>query len=213
MQPKSLILVEDQPATLKWLQQIILQAFPEAEQVTASTIEEATARMSQKTFDMGIIDMGLPDGSGLDLIPLIRRSNPDALVIVATIYDDDQHLLAALRQGANGYLLKDDPPEELLGYLQSVVAGRPAVSSRSLNQMLDHLNEEGLRDAEVSLTQREEEVLRVIAKGYNVAETAELFDLSVNTVKGYLKTIYAKLGVSSRAEATAEAIKRHLIHL
>jgi len=213
MQPKSLILVEDQPATLKWLQQIILQAFPEAEQVTASTIAEATARMSQKTFDMGIIDMGLPDGSGLDLIPLIRRSNPDALVIVATIYDDDQHLLAALRQGANGYLLKDDPPEELLGYLQSVVAGRPAVSSRSLNQMLDHLNEEGLRDAEVSLTQREEEVLRVIAKGYNVAETAELFDLSVNTVKGYLKTIYAKLGVSSRAEATAEAIKRHLIHL
>ena len=87
------------------------------------------------------------------------------------------------------------------------------MSARSLTAVIDNLNQPATGGDDVQLTSREEDVLRLIAKGFNVTESAEMLGLARNTVKGYVKTIYAKLGVTSRAEATAEALKRRLIDL
>ena len=129
--------------------------------------------------------------------------------VVTTIFDDRDNLKQAFRFGANGYLLKDDSRDETLINLKGLLADRAPLSSRSLDQLLDEYRPD--EKPEVELTQREESLLRLIASGQTVAEAAEHLGLTRNTVKGYLTTVYAKLGISSRAEATSEAIKRKLL--
>ena len=213
MNPSSVLILEDTPATMEWLSNIVLEAFPAAVLFKASCLEDGRAACRQQTFDLALVDLGLPDGSGLELIEEIRGNvKSQTYIVVATIYDDDEHLLNALRLGANGYLLKDDSADKILQYLQGIEEARAPVSSRVLNQMMEHFKD-APSEPLIPLTTREEDVLRVIAKGYNVAESAELLNLSSNTVMGYLKTVYSKLNISSRAEATAEAIRRKLVEL
>ena len=207
--PTTVLILEDLQDTLAWLEQVVLTAFPGVKVSTASTLKAAVEMTSAQTFDLALVDLGLPDGSGLDLIRHLRRQTDQTYIVVASIYDDDEHLLDALRCGANGYLLKDEPPEQLVELLQDISESRPPLSNRALEKVVAHFNKQS-RD-QVYLTGREEDVLRLVAKGYNVNESAEMLGLSTNTVKGYLKTVYSKLGISSRAEATAEAIKRQLI--
>ena len=157
------------------------------------------------------MDLGLPDGSGISLIKELRKTSDNTYIVVATIFEDDQHLINALQAGANGYLLKNEPKETLIAHLKGIAKSRAPMSNAALDKVINHFNHQ-TADM-VPLTAREEEVLQLVAKGYNVAESAAMLELSANTVKSYLKAIYSKLGISSRAEATAEAIKRQLIQV
>ncbi len=133
--------------------------------------QEARAKLKSGPMpDIALINLGLPDGNGVDLIEFIQRRAPATLCVVASIYHDDGHIFPALRAGARGYLLKDRP-------VTAITAGRPA------------------------LTERETEVLRLISKGMTRAETARLLAISQHTVAGYVKELYRKLNVNSRAEA------------
>lgn len=207
--PTSILVLEDLPSTSKWLVEIAGEAFAGTTIKTASTLQSALEAVSTKSFDLLLVDLGLPDGSGLDLIKQVRAENQDSYIVVTTIYEDDQHLTAALRAGANGYLLKDEPREVLVRHLQEISNNRPPISNRALGKIVNQFSHQA--GDLVPLTSREQDVLTLIAKGYNVSESASMLDLTTNTVKGYVKTIYTKLDISSRAEATAEAIKRHLI--
>jgi len=213
MAPDTILILEDTLDTMVWLTETTQTAFPNARIVCAQQLSEAMALVQDTTFDLAIVDLGLPDGSGLTLIDEIRHKEQQTFIVVATIYDDERNMLDALRAGANGYLLKDDPRESILEYLRGVLEDHAPVSQRSLDKVLDHFHQQGDSRRKSDLTEREEDVLRLIAKGYNVTEAAQLLKLSANTVKGYVKTIYSKLGISSRAEATSEAIKRNLIEL
>jgi DNA-binding NarL/FixJ family response regulator len=209
--PTSVLILEDQEETLTWLRDIVSETFPAANVTITRTLKEAQSQTSDSSFDLVLVDLGLPDGSGLELIKDIRARSAEAYIVVATIYDDDDHLVAALKAGANGYLLKDEHRDQLIEHLKGIPASRAPLSDRALNRVVDqfHKPEEDL----IALTSREEEVLQLVAKGYNVSESAEMLGLSANTVKSYLKAVYGKLGISSRAEATAEAIKRQLIEV
>ncbi len=211
---KTVLIVEDRPANMERLVAIVLAAFPGSSITSAGNVAGGVSHLRGDTvFELIIIDLGLPDGSGLDLIKEARSRTPDSYVVVATIFDDNEHLLSSLRYGASGYLLKDDSEERLIGQLQGIVNNRPPISDRALDQILNHLQEmPGGNDA-AELTAREQEVLQLVAKGYSVNKAAEMLGLRTNTVKSYLKAVYAKLGISSRAEATAEAIKRQLIEV
>jgi len=210
--PKTVLIVEDTPATLEWLRTVVSDAFSDAAIITATNLAEAGERVAQQSFDFALVDLGLPDGSGLDLIKRIRKvMGREPYIVVATIFDDDKNLMTALREGANGYLLKDESHQTMVEHLRGAVENRPPMSSRSLDRVITKLNRD--TSDEVPLTEREQDVLRLIAKGYNVTQTADMLGLTKNTVKSYLKTVYAKLGISSRAEAAAEAIKRQLIDL
>ena len=207
--PTTVLILEDLADTLNWLKDAVNDAFPTAKVHTAGTLADACAIAADQMFDLALVDLGLPDGSGLDLIRQIRRQSDDTYIVVATVYDDDDHLISALRSGANGYLLKDESRDDLVAHLKAISESRPPLSDRALDVVVAHFSEQS-RD-EVYLTKREEDVLCLVAKGYNVNESAEMLGISGNTVKGYLKTVYSKLGVNSRAEATTEAIKRKLI--
>ena len=207
--PTSILVLEDIPSTNEWLVDIVRETFPGATVTSTATLQQAMKEVDTRSFDLILVDLGLPDGSGIDLIKKVRGEDESCYIVVTTIFDDDQHLTSALRAGANGYLLKDESRESLAQHLEEISNNRPPISNRALNKLVDQFNQSSTET--VALTTREEEVLTLIAKGYNVSESAEMLDLAPNTVKGYVKTIYAKLGISSRAEATAEAIKRNLI--
>lgn len=203
--PSSTLIIEDIDTTLTWLISIAREVFPDTRILTAETLADARTIWRRENPDLTLLDLGLPDGSGLELL---REMDSQSYVVVTTIFDDDEKLRDALRLGANGYLLKDDEREELVQNLRSLTQNRPPFSTRTLKKMMGQYQPD---EEQSALTSREEDVLRLIAKGFKVNETAEMLGLTANTVKGYLKSIYGKLNISSRAEATSEAIKRNLI--
>jgi DNA-binding NarL/FixJ family response regulator len=159
------------------------------------------------------VDLNLPDGSGLDIVRLLAATRPETCVVVCTIFDDDHHVFSALRAGAGGYLVKDQPRKQQLAMLADLVNGAPPISPGIARRMLRYFSGErpGALDDSQELTDREKDVLVFIAKGYSRPETAELMGISANTVAGYTKSIYRKLKVSTRAEAVSEAIRRGIV--
>lgn len=199
-------ILEDLPESQAWLGQALAASFPGIAVDSAYTLKEARDKLAAGPGpDIALIDLGLPDGSGVEIIELIQRLHPDALCIVASIYDDDRHVFPALRAGARGYLLKDQPVGRIVEALNGIASGEPPLSPAIARRMLAYFRPEAQAPAEVELTARETEVLRLIAKGMTQAETARLLGISQHTVAGYVKDLYRKLNVSSRAEAALRA--------
>lgn len=208
---KTALILDDIPDSQIWLSQALTSAFPGIQLSTADSLKEARVRLtSHPAPDLALIDLGLPDGSGTELIAELNRNSPQTLCIVASIFDDDQHLFPALRAGAQGYLLKDQPLPQIIDLLKGIVEGRPPLSPAVARKMLGYFKP-GPQPEHEHLTERETEVLRCIAKGLTLPETARLLSLSPHTVSGYVKDIYRKLNVSSRAEAALSARNMGLV--
>mgnify|MGYP000961762864 CR=1 FL=1 len=205
------LVVDDLASSRDWLAQAAARAFPGIAIVTAATLAEAFASCDPPP-PLALVDLGLPDGSGVRLIEHLHPLG--TLCVVATVFDDDAHLFPALHAGAQGYVLKDRTPEDLADMLRRIADGQPPLSPSIARRLLRHFQPLPVAAEAVdapALTPRETEVLRLIAKGLSVAEAADLLALSRHTVAGYLKDIYRKLSVGSRAEATLEAMRRGLI--
>lgn len=208
--PRALV-VDDLAGSRDWLARALTLAFPGVAVQLASTLAEAFALIDPPP-PLALIDLGLPDGSGVRLIEALRAQPGHTLCIVATVFDDDAHLFPALRAGADGYVLKDQTPEALADILNGIAAGQPPLSPSIARRLLRHFQPEPVpTTAQEALTARETDVLRLIAKGLTVGEAATMLDLSRHTVAGYLKAIYRKLSVNSRAEAALEATRRGLV--
>lgn len=194
-------ILEDLPESQAWLSEALTRSFPGIAIDTAYTLYEAREKLLAGAMpDIALIDLGLPDGSGVELIEFIQRRSPATLCIVASIYHDDGHIFPALRAGARGYLLKDQPVAAIVAALTGIAAGQPPLSPAIARRMLSYfLPGPSLPDP--ALTERETEVLRLISKGMTQAETARLLGISQHTVAGYVKELYRKLNVNSRAEA------------
>ncbi len=207
--PRALI-VDDLPSSRDWLAQALHLAFPGIAIDSAANLADA-ARLIEPPPPLALIDLGLPDGSGVQLIERLRGHT---LCIVATVFDDDAHLFPALRAGAEGYVLKDQNPDALADMLRGIAAGQPPLSPSIARRLLRHFApapQQAQAPAESDLTPRETDVLRLTAKGLTRQEVAQLLQLSAHTVAGYLKDIYRKLSIGSRAEATLEAARRGLV--
>jgi DNA-binding NarL/FixJ family response regulator len=184
---------------------------------TASTLAAGLEIVGRSSFDIALLDIGLPDGNGIELVRYIDKHHPDTLSVVTTIFDDESYLFDALRSGACGYLLKGYSPEELQKYLIDAVSGRPALSPRIAQSMLSFFHSEDRPnptrndgDTTEQLTDRELDVLSLIAKGCQVKEVSRLLEISTNTVSHHIKSLYSKLNVHNRAEATAAAVQLNI---
>lgn len=220
------LIVEDQADTREWLVRMLGMAFDGIEISEAATRQAAfdwirsraprgAASDDVSSRDVALIDLGLPDGSGIDLIRLLADQYPRVLPVVTTIYDDDEHLFEAIAAGAKGYLLKDQHADTFVNYLHRIELGEPPLSPLIAQRMLAHFAKRREPDidsgAEASLTARELDVLRLLGRGLRVAEAARVLGLTPHTVAGYVKTVYRKLNISSRAEAAVEAVRRGLV--
>ena len=166
-------ILEDVPESQDWLRQALLESFPGIAVDVAETLQEARRQLRDgSATDIALIDLGLPDGSGIEIIDLIQQISPATLCVVASIYDDDGHVFPALRAGARGYLLKDQKISTIIVALRGIAAGEPPLSPAIARRMLAFFNRPLMPS--LSLTTRETEVLRLIAKGITQVETARL---------------------------------------
>ncbi len=216
------IVVEDQPDTRLWLTEALALAFPGIESLSFANLLAAQAwlrtqmPLERATPTVLLIDLVLPDGSGVELIRELADKHPSATPIVISIYDDDTHLFDAIAAGAKGYLLKDEHPELLIRNLRQIEEGEPPLSPSIARRMLAHFHKQAPAHAaagndEVMLTTRERQVLTLLGRGLRLAEAATQLGLTRHTVAGYVKILYSKLNISSRAEAAVEAMRRGLI--
>lgn len=202
---KTALILDDVPDAQAWLSQALVAVFSDITLHCVGNLAEAREWLRSYTApDLALIDLGLPDGSGVELIAELNRQSPQTLCVVASIFDDNKHIFPALRAGAQGYLLKDQPQAQIIELLKGIAEGRPPLSPSIARKMLGFFLPNPQPDHE-QLSERETEVLRYIAKGMTIPETAKLLGLSPHTVSGYVKDIYRKLNVSSRAEAALSA--------
>ena len=214
------LVVDDLPAVRAGFVELLRENYPEAQIFEAGRMAEAMHILQREPVDLLLVDLGLPDASGLELIRALVELRPQARSVVVTIFDDDDHLFPALQAGAFGYLLKDRPKIELRAQLRRIQDGEPPLSPSIARRMVQHftrlhagpaplLNRD--QEEQIALTERESEVLQLVGKGYTLPEIAVQLGLSRHTVADYVKQIYRKLDISSRAEAALEAARRGLV--
>ena len=207
---KTILLLEDLPEIRGWLKTLVMQVFPDGQISEAARVHDALALVSAIKFDLALCDLGLPDGSGVAVVEKLRDTQSECQSVVVTIHDDDEHLFPALQAGAFGYILKEQPRELISEQLQRISQGEPPLSPSIARRVIAYFAAQTKPQQpdllpHVSLTERESEVLLRVAKGFTLPEIGVQLGLSRHTIADYVKQIYRKLNVSSRAEAALEA--------
>lgn len=218
------LVVEDVAETGQWLSCLLEEAFSGVQVTVCRNCRACSEYLSNNCPDLALVDINLPDGDGLTLIPEVLQAAPQSFVVVTTILDDQEHILTALQAGASGYLLKDLSEEQFIGKLRGILGGDPPLSPKVARKVLQYFNggvpgenrQENTSSpvsAEVQgLSEREREVFVLIAKGLSRKEVAELLGLSCNTIATHVRNVYRKLDISTRAEAALEACRLGLIN-
>jgi DNA-binding NarL/FixJ family response regulator len=195
--------------------------------LVAASRREALELLPQCPLDVLLVDLGLPDGSGLDVIRETRQQWPQCSVLVSTIFGDESHVLRSIEAGAMGYLLKDSAPVELAQEIRNIHAGGSPISPMVARKILARAagfapaaEEPKAQPAQadvaaaavpVALSAREHQVLKLVSKGFTTEEAAQALGVSRTTVLTFVRRIYAKLQVGTRAEAIHEAHRKGLL--
>ncbi|GGA09370.1 DNA-binding response regulator [Paenibacillus marchantiophytorum] len=167
--------------------------------------------------DVVLMDLNMPAGmDGLTATTELRRLMPDLAILILTMHDDDEYLFRAIHVGASGYILKSAPHEELLTAIRSVAAGNaylyPTATKRLMNEYIERLKHGENKDTFESLSEREKEVLGLIAKGFSNKEIGEQLIISVKTVESHKSNVMEKLGLKTRPELVKFAVKKGLLN-
>ncbi len=182
----------------------------------AATLAEARRALEASIPDVLLVDLGLPDGSGLEIITQVKRLSPACEVMVVSVFGDEGNVVAAISAGATGYLLKDALADSFLTTIRDLKAGGSPISPSIARILLGiarrrPASEQPLEPAGADLGEREAQILGFVAKGFNFPEIGKLLGISTNTVRTHIYRIYRKLSVHSRGEAVFEAKKLGLL--
>lgn len=210
---KNALVVDDLPDALGMLCGAVVAAFPDAVLHRADSVASALDMLNRCAPDLALVDLELGDGSGITVIDAISSQWPESQVIVATIYSDDDHLFPALQAGAAGYLLKDQSMDAMARQLRAINEGQPPLSPAIARRLIRYFSEPAKSNGgDDKLSQREREVLGLLAQGIRLWEIGERLSISRHTVGDHVKSIYRKLNITSRAEAALHAARLGLLN-
>jgi DNA-binding NarL/FixJ family response regulator len=219
----SIIIVEDEPEFRRRFAQIIENEPTMRLAGVAANKREAQTLIDREEFDVMLIDLGLPDGTGIDLIRSVSQRKPDVDIMVVTVFGDEQHVVSSIEAGATGYILKDSTPADVISCIRLLRAGGSPVSPvvarsvlRAIRSRMGTSTGQTLPPRTSSsdnnpLSARETEILQLLAKGMSFNEIGEILGISPHTVTAHIKKIYRKLAVHSRGEAVYEASQMGLL--
>ncbi|MFI7674879.1 response regulator [Actinophytocola sp. NPDC049390] len=201
-------LVDDHEVVRRGLRDL-LDGEPGIEVVTeAGGVEEALVRVGATLPDVVVVDVRLPDGDGVALCRTLRQLEPPPRCLVLTAFDDERALMEAIMAGASGYLLKQVRGQDLVDAVREVAAGRSLLDPVTTARVLDRMRREAAADELSALTERERAVLELMGEGLSNREIAERLFLAEKTVKNYVTSVLAKLGMERRTQAVAWFARR-----
>lgn len=224
-----ILVIEDDPYWQRTIAGILSKYADYQIAALCGDLREALSFIRTQSFDLLIVDLGLSDGSGIEAIREARQRHKDIDILVATVFADEHNVVAAIFAGATGYLLKESDPEQWHAAIEDLRAGHSPIDPRVARhilgtiQSLRHAPADGpvapspaspqktARTKDPRLSQRELEVLQLVAKGFTLVEVARLLEVSAHTARSHAKSIYRKLEVSSQGEAVFEAAQIGLI--
>lgn len=211
----SVVLLEDDPVTRERVAGIVQAADGLRLAAAWADLRSALAWLpAHEAPRVALVDLQLPDGSGIDFIRALRRSAPQTEAMVISVFGDEAHVVAAIEAGATGYLLKDAGAADIVQAIHRLVAGESPISSAIARHLLRRFQPSAPAAAPAAmppLTPREREVLQLIAKGLSYQRIADALGMSPHTVTTHIKQIYRKLEVNSRGEAVFEALQLGLL--
>jgi len=211
--PARVIIVEDDERLRAYAKGALLGAADIAVVGDVGTLAEGLALVDLMP-DLALLDLGLPDGSGIAVIEAIRTKVPACRVLVFTVFEDRASVLGTLKAGADGYILKDTTADMVLAHVRGTLAGETPISARAAGHLLSLVRDAPVGEPEAPhLSPRERELLEYLARGLSRKEAARIMNISPYTVAEYMQGIYRKLHVKSRGEAVFEAIQAKLIRL
>jgi DNA-binding NarL/FixJ family response regulator len=212
--PIRILICDDQDMIREGLS-LILSSVPDFHVLhTAEDGAKAIEWIEQDAPDLVLMDLKMPVMDGIQATESIKRRFPQIKVLILTTHSDDEWLFDAIRSGANGYLLKDAPSEELFKAIRATMAGDTPLDPKMTRKLFDYVaHHNPLPDARIvnSLNPREKEILMLVARGYTNTAIAETVHLSDGTVRNYISTIFSKLGVADRTQAALLALRYGLV--
>lgn len=213
MSPITVLVVDDHPIVRQGIRSL-LSNYPEFRLIgEAENGAQTLAYFQADPPDVTLLDISLPDESGLDVLGHIRQMVPTAKVLMLTSYDDEEYIMEALRAGALGFILKNVSDEMLVNAIQAVYRGERAFSPQVTEQVIQRALGQPVARLKgmLSLDIEERQILRLLAEGASNGDIAHVMFMSDATVKRKVRQIFTELGVQTRAQAAAEAVRRGLV--
>jgi DNA-binding NarL/FixJ family response regulator len=207
----TLLMVDDHALVRRGLRAIVEEDLPTVKVEEAGTAREGLEALRQHPADAVVLDLGLPDHTGLDLLKRIHQEWPRLPVLILSMYDEEQYGLRAMRAGASGYLSKGSAPENLVFALKKILHGGRYVSANLGERLAAHVSGDLQDEPHQALSDREYQVLRLIASGKSVSEIAGELSLSVKTVSTHRARILQKMGLKHNADLTHYAMSKGLV--
>jgi two-component system invasion response regulator UvrY len=206
-----ILIADDHAIVRRGLREILSEAQDLFVAAEVGTAPEVLAKVREERFDVIVLDIALPGGSGIDILPEIRKLRPEARVLILTMFSEDQYAIRAIRAGAAGFLTKETAPEKLVDAIRRVASGGKFISAELAETLASLVAGEATGGPHERLSNREFEILKKIGSGRTVSEIAEELGLSVKTVSTHRTRILRKMEMRTNAELLHYVVKNHLV--
>lgn len=207
-----LLIADDHTIVRKGLKQILAETSDIVVSDEATNGQEVLNKVKQDSFDMVLLDISMPGKSGLDVLKELKIERPKLPVLILSMYPEEQYAVRVLRAGASGYLTKESAPDELILAIRKVAQGKKYVSSSLAEKLAFDLRIDTSKPVHENLSDREYQVMCLIASGKTVTEISEILSLSVKTISTYRSRILEKMNMNNNAELTRYAIENRLVN-
>lgn len=206
-----ILIADDHAVVRKGLRQILIEEFPTAEVVDVADAEDMIRQVMLSSWDVVVSDLNMPGRSGLDALQQIRTSHPHLPVLILSVHPEEQYAIRVLKAGAAGYLSKDSASDELVKAIHRVLLGKKYISQTIAEKLATSFSGDTAKPPQEYLSDREFEVMKLLASGKTISEIAEMLSLSVTTVSTYRARVMTKMNMKTNADLTKYALENKLL--
>jgi len=206
-----ILLGDDHAVVRRGIKQILSDAYPQASFGEAGDTHDLRELIGTESWDIVILDLSLPDGNGLEILKQLKKEYPNIPVLILSIYPEDQYALRSIRAGASGYLTKESAPEELVEATRLILSGGKYISASVAEELVNYARQEDEQPLHKHLSDREYQVLCLIASGKEIRDISAELSLSPKTISTYRARLLEKMNMKTNAELTFYAIQNGLV--